>query len=685
MKESMMKSTCYNTLIQGLSLTVLSLFLSLPAAAQSNEQLTQLPTEWPTNGGDIYNRRFSPLTEINVDNVTNLKGEWRIHLGGSGAGYRNSGEAQAIAKDGVIYISTGDSDIFAISVETGEIIWQYRAELQDENVTQCCGWVSRGVAIGEGKVFHGHLDNRVVALDQETGEVIWEVQSELTGIGYSITHAPLYYDGLVFVGYAGGEMGVRGRIRALDASDGSEVWMFNTVPGPNDFGGDTWPQDSDIFQRGGANVWHTPALDPELGMLYFSTSNAAPTGEGWLRPGDNLFAASILALDYKTGEYRWHFQEVHHDIWDYDAPNPVILYDAEYNGEMRKALVQAGKTGWLYILDRITGEPLLGIEERPVPQEPRVATAATQPYPVGDAFVPQKLDIAPEGFKLVNNAAIFTPFYDEPTIFTPGFVGGANWPPSAINPNNNSMYICAADRPVVTRATIDGVQPLPHFPKPDMGVIAAMDLTTNRIIWRQHINELCWSGATATAGGLLFVGRNDGRLTALDQRDGTKLWEFQTGAGLNAPVTVFEYEGTQYVVAYSAGNLLGGTEHGDSIWLFSLNGSMDTLPLAPPKPFLKPPPTDEELAARQRVVEPAMGAPDLDNGGKTYRSICSACHGETGTGGHGGGADLSLIQDAERIINAVNYGGDKMPAIGAAFTPESLRDVVAYIIEELAR
>ncbi|MCP5143981.1 MAG: PQQ-binding-like beta-propeller repeat protein [Gammaproteobacteria bacterium] len=679
-----MKTTHYKPRIAALLLVLATAFTTLPAAAQGDKSLTQLPTEWPTNGGDIYNRRFSSLQQIDVGNVQDLKGVWHVHLGGSGAGYRNSGEAQPVVVDGVIYISTGDSDIFAISVDSGEILWQYRANLKDENVTQCCGWVSRGVAVGEGKVFHGHLDNRVVALDQKTGEVIWEVQSEVVGAGFSITHAPLYYDGLVFVGYAGGEMGVRGRIRALNARDGSEVWMFNTVPDPGEFGGDTWPANSDVYQRGGANIWHTPALDPELGMMYFSTSNAAPGSEGWLRPGDNLFSVSILALDYRTGAYRWHFQEVHHDIWDYDAANPVILFDAEYRGQSRKALVQAGKTGWLYILDRVTGEPLLGVEERPVPQEPRMATAATQPYPVGEAFVPQSLDIAPEGYQLVNKAAVFTPFYDEPTLFTPGFVGGANWPPSAVDPASKTMFICAADRPVVVRASLDGKPSYPVFPKPDMGVIAAMDLTTNRIEWRQHINELCWSGVTATAGGLIFVGRSDGRLTALESSNGRKLWEFQTGAGMNAPVSVFEHEGTEYVVAYSAGNLLGGTEHGDSVWLFSLKGTLDTLPIAPPPFFVPQPPTEEELAARQRIIEPAQGAADLDNGLRSYRSICSACHGEDGRGGHGGGADLATIRDTAAIVKAINYGGDKMPAIGAAFTPESLRDVAAYVTEVLA-
>jgi quinohemoprotein ethanol dehydrogenase len=182
---------------------------------------------------------------------------------------------------------------------------------------------------------------------------------------------------------------------------GELVWTFYTVPGPGELGHDSWPQDSTAWQHGGAPVWQTPALDPELGLVYFSTGNPGPDLHGGVRPGDNLFSVSIVAVDAATGEYRWHFQQVRHDLWDYDSPNPVILFDAEYDGEPRKGLVQVSKTGWAYILDRETGEPLMGIEERPVPQEPRQATAATQPYPIGDAVVPQSIDIPPEGVDLI--------------------------------------------------------------------------------------------------------------------------------------------------------------------------------------------------------------------------------------------------------------------------------------------
>ena len=189
-----------------------------------------------------------------------------------------------------------------------------------------------------------------------------------------------------------------------------------------------------VWRSGGATVWHTPALDPELGLIYFSTGNAGPDFNGAVRAGDNLFAASIVAVDAMTGEYRWHFQEVHHDLWDFDAPNPVVLFDLPYDGVMRKGLAQAGKTGWLYILDRTNGEPLIGIEERAVPQEPRQATAPTQPFPIGDSFVPQAVEIAPEGFELVNGGRIFTPYWTDYVIAKPNLRGGANWPPN-VRPN----------------------------------------------------------------------------------------------------------------------------------------------------------------------------------------------------------------------------------------------------------
>ncbi|HET9508065.1 MAG TPA: PQQ-binding-like beta-propeller repeat protein, partial [Gaiellaceae bacterium] len=309
------------------------------APAFTPEELTEEPTtRWITNGGTVYNQRYSPLDQIDTSNVADLKGVWMTDLDGSGVAAKYSQEAQPIFYDGVLYVPTGEDHVFAVDVESGEILWKYDAQLEQRINTVCCGWLSRGVALGEGKVYLGQLDGRLVALDQETGEKVWEAQVGRWQEGYTITAAPLYYGGRVFTGASGGEFGIRGFLKAYDAETGELVWQFDTVPGPGEEGHDTWPADNDSWTHGGAPVWQTPAVDPELGLIYFSTGNASPDLDGSKRAGDNLFAASVVALDVESGEYRWHFQMVHHDIWDYDAPSPVVLFDAEFDGEERKAL-----------------------------------------------------------------------------------------------------------------------------------------------------------------------------------------------------------------------------------------------------------------------------------------------------------------------------------------------------------
>lgn len=675
-----------NTFLITLSLLAATAFADTALAQETDDfsasSLVELPTEnWLTNGGNLYNQRFSPLDQINTDNVANLKGVWRSRLNGSGMGPKYSGEAQPLVYEGVAYVITGADDVFALSIDTGEVLWQYTADLPQEMTTVCCGWTSRGVGMGEGKIFVGQLDGQLKALDQETGQELWAVQAEPWQEGHSITSAPLYIDGLVITGFAGGELGIRGRIKAFDADSGELVWTFYTIPGPGEFGHDTWSQENDLWMDGGASLWNTPAVDPELGLLYFSTGNAAANTSGFHRPGDNLFTASILALDIRTGEYRWHFQQVHHDIWDYDAPNPVMLFDIEIDGIERKGLAQAGKTGWFYILDRITGEPLIGIEERPVLQEPRQATAATQPYPIGDSFIPQSMRIAPEGYDLVNEGRIFTPYWTDPLPIAPGVGGGANWPPSAYDPRTGISYVCASDRPFIFQGQeISDERPAPGEPYTggplvgeamySFGVMAAMDMHTNTLVWQQHIKETCFSGMTATAGNLVFVGRNDGRLTALNSGTGKKLWEFQTGAGMNAPVTVFEHEGTQYVLAYSAGNVLAPSPHGDSVWLFSLNGVIEPVASA-----------GQDSGAAAFV---AAGSADLEEGRKVFESACLACHGIDGTGNHGG-ADLSATTDLDLVREVLLNGRNNMPAFGTLLKPEQLRDVSAYVTERIAR
>ena len=561
----------------------------------SAQDLAAFPAKnWLKVGGDLFNRNYSPLKQVNRENVAGLKAVWQTHLNGSGLAAKYSGEAQPLVYEGVLYIVTGADDVFALSVKTGEILWKHQANLDQTISTICCGWTSRGLAMGDGKVYVGQLDGRLVALDQKSGGTIWSTQAERWQDGYTITAAPLYYDGMLIVGFAGGERAVRGRVKAFDAKDGHLLWTFYTIPGPGEIGHETWPKDTDAWKYGGATVWQTPAVDPELGLIYFTTGNPGPDFNGKIRRGDNLFATSMVALEAKTGKYRWHFQQVHHDLWDYDGPNPVMLFDVKVGGRMRKAAAEANKAGWVYILDRTNGKPLIGIDEKAVPQEPLQFTSPTQPYPRGDAFVPQSIDIAPEGYALVNQGRIFTPFWSEGVVAKPSARGGANWPPSSYDPATDYYYVCATDAPNLFKGG-EADQKFPQagqgylggafggMPLPAAGIFAALDMKTNRLVWQQRWKDNCYSGSVTTAGGLVFVGRNDGRLTALNSANGQRLWEFQTGAGVNAPATVFEYQGEQYIAVYSGGSLFAGAPRGDSVFLFSLKGTLTSgAPSSPP-------------------------------------------------------------------------------------------------------
>ena len=368
--------------------------------------------------------------------------------------------------------------------------------------------------------------------------------------------------------------GTRGRVKAYDAKDGRLVWTFYTIPGPGEPGHETWPKGSDAWKYGGASVWQTPAIDPELGLVYFSTGNAGPDYNGAVRAGDNLYAVSMVAIDAKTGKYRWHFQQVHHDIWDYDAVNPVILMDVNVGGRTRKAIAEVGKTGWAYILDRQTGKPLIGIDERPVPQEPRQATAR-------DAAVParRRRGAAADrgrarGHRSWSTTAASSRRSSATTRRSCCPASGAA-PTGRRAPTIRSrqrLFVCASSvvngytgggdpnlvPPGTGPARCSPAAPTTFTRVPRSGIIAALDVTTNKLAWRYQWPDQCYSGMLATGGGLLFVGRADGRLTALDSATGKQLWEFQTGAGMHAPASTFEHKGKQYVIAFSAGSALLG-------------------------------------------------------------------------------------------------------------------------------
>ena len=667
-------------------------------AFSARDLLTPPHEAWITNGGTLYNQRYSPLTLLNRSNVAGLKALWRTGMG-SGAEPGDAGEAQILVYGDTLYVANGVNDVFAVDVDTGRILWTYHGNPNPQGGSPL-GHASRGVALGEGKVFVAHTDARLAALDQKSGKVLWTQAAERWQDGFAITAAPLYYDGLVIVGFNGGEMGTRGRIKAYDAKSGELRWTFYTVPAPGEPGSETWPKGTDAWKHGGAGIWQTPALDPELGLLYLSTGNPGPDLRGDVRPGNNLYSVSILALEARTGRYRWHFQQVHHDIWDYDSPNPVVLFDATVRGKPRKALVEVSKTGWAYILDRVTGAPLLGIEERAVPQEPRQATAATQPYPQGDSIVPQQIDIVPEGARLApgttdlpNHGRIFTPFWTEPVMVKPGTMGGANWPPSSFDPQSHLLYVCASDRISNFSAREKLEEPAPNktymggafgqAQVADAGILAALDVTTNHLVWRQQWREICFSGSVVTAGGLLFVGRADGRLTALDKSNGTKLWEFTTDAGVNTTVTTFEHRGQQYVVVHAGGGLFANGKRGDGIWMFSLEGKIPSLGVraaaggGPPGLF-----GPGRGAAPAAVPVPTRAA-NIENGAKIYHAACLPCHGSTGEGGEGGGAPLVHGLSRDSMLVTTTNGRNNMPAFASSYSVDELNDVTTYILQVL--
>ena len=673
------------------------------APAFSSDDLTAEPTDrWITNGGTLSNQRYSPLDEIDTENVKDLKGVWMTNLKGSGVAAKYSAEGQPIVYEGTMYVPTGADDVFAVDVASGKILWEYQAHLEQTISTVCCGWLSRGVALGDGKVYIGRLDGKLVALDQKTGTVAWETVVGRWQDGFTLTHAPLYYDGMVIVGGSGGEFSLRGRVAAFDATTGKLKWRFWTIPGPGETGHDTWPQDNNAWKTGGAPVWQTPAVDPELGLLYFSTGNAAPDLNGSRREGDNLFTASIVAVDAKTGKYRWHYQQVHHDLWDYDGPSPVVLFDVDG----KKGLAQASKTGWLYLLDRETGEPLLPIPEKPVPQLASQKTAKTQPIPSYPPFIPH--EVTAEHVQAVNELKkankplkglpvrraeqVYTPFDDKAiTVVVPGPQGGTNWQPTSYSPETEMFYVCAQAAYSGLVLSNKGVPPGKQGSVADIGgsfvttgfgdhpgYFSAIDAHTGEIKWQKRWPESCYSGSTATGGGLVFVGRNSGHLEAYDAENGELKWSFQTGAGANSTVTAFEHDGTEKIAFLAGGNALAATPHGDNLWLFALNGTMEQLKGVGEA-------AEGVGHAGETPTEPTGGDGDAAAGKTVWADNCSGCHGLAGTGGNGG-PDLTSIPTAsnpELVLAQVKNGGGGMPSFEGTLTQKQIEDVTAFVVKDI--
>ena len=564
--------------------------------------------DFPIAGGNLGNQRYSSLTQIAPANLSRLGGAWMVHTTNQSGG--GNMEATPVVVNGVMYMPTGTGGVMAIDAATGAIRWKY----QSPNG----GATNRGVAVGAGRVFSSGGGNTLIALDQETGELAWSAKVGDRGT----TVAPaVYYDGLVYMGVSGGEAGARGHFGAFDAKTGKETWGFWSTPGPGERGSETWEGDS--WKYGGGPFWTQPAIDPELGMVYMSVGNASPDNDGTKRGGDNLFTDSVVALDLKTGAYKWHFQEVHHDVWDYDNEGAPVLADIKFHGRTRKILMHAGKTGFLYIYDRTNGKPLVGIEEKSVSQEPRMKTAATQPFPVGDSFVPT----CPEPGSVAAGAkssCIFGAYWDEPIVMAPGTQGGNSWSPMTFDPKTGLIYVPGSmvnsaftvrrqdwDAQGNRLQTVGDVGPAFVKPagEPRAGTLTAMDPATNKIVWQKRMKFPLGtgSGLLTTASGLIFHGESDGRFVAYDVKDGKELWSFQTGAGADAPAMTYEVNGQQYVAILAGGS--GNyqlSQHGDNLWAFKLGGTIPPA-AAPLEPSLTQPAPANRGGGRR-------GAPPSDRG-----------------------------------------------------------------------
>ena len=504
-----------------------------PVTAERLVNAVDEPHNWLMYSGDYKSRRYSGLDQIHRRNAEGLEMQWVYQLG-----TLDRAETTPLVVDGVMYITESPSTVIAVDAATGRPYWRYEHQLPDE-VVFCCGRNNRGVAVHGDRVLMSTLDAHLVALDAKTGSVVWESEVAETSNGYSKTAAPLIVGDKVFTGVAGGEYGIRGIVDAYDIETGTRAWRFYTTPGPDNPDNRTWSGDS--WRRGGSATWMTGSYDPELNLLYWGTGNPGPDYDGTVREGDNLYSDSVVALDADTGELKWYFQFTPHDIHDWDSTQIPVLADAMFDGEQRKLMLFPNRNAFFYVLDRETGEFLLG-----------------KPY--AKQTWAERLDENGRPIVRPNTAPTA-----EGTLVSPAITGGSNWWSPSYSPRTGLLYVTAYDaettyfiRPTdyeVGQSYRAGGGETPLPPEKYLRAVRAISPQTGERRWEFPVDSRSTSGLLSTAGDLVFGGAADGFFFALDALSGEELWHRNVGGRVHAGPMSYAVDGQQYV-AIAAGNAI---------------------------------------------------------------------------------------------------------------------------------
>jgi PQQ-dependent dehydrogenase (methanol/ethanol family) len=637
-----------------------------PATASPTALRCDLPggRDFPKVGGNLGNQNYTALSRINRGNVRKLGAAWVNRIeGGLTTG---TNQSTAVAVDGVLYIESALGNVHAVDGVTGTTKWVYQ--------TTRGTLTRRGVGVGQGMVFTIAGDNWLIALNQETGAVVWE--KEITGYGNVEKVAVIYLDGVLHVGTNDGP---RGAALAIDAANGDVLWHFWGTPGPGEPGHETWEGES--WQEGGATPWLHPAIDPELGLVYWTFGNARTSRsaqDGSTRGGQNLFANSIVALDLKTGAYRWHFQSVHHDIWDMDNTMSPVLADVRIRGRMRKLVVYGSKSGMYFILDRRDGSAPLGIDELPVQQDPRQKTWPTQPFPRQGPWVEHQVVAQPLGTSVPGDpnravpnyvtGPIYSAHWDVPILTTPGHGGGADWNHQSFSHSTGLVYTgygYVASAHSLTEAS-NGLRPPGEY---QTGGVVAVEASTNEVRWRRRMpySLAHGNGILTTASDLLFIGQPDGYLICLDARHGKELWRFQTGAAISSSPIMYEVDGQQYLAVYAGGTGIpygNSAPRGDFLWAFKIGGTVAPAP-TPPPPVVRRPvsggPVEGAVVNNTVVI------------GRTYNPTTGQ-YGATESTGVNGMGPTHLRVPVGTTVTFTNHAGNAGPR-GATQFFEGLFDV----------